>query len=98
MSNEVKSGMKEKVKIFETILQSPGMSETCKISLTISRQNVLLLGRLIEKGLLGKENLFQDEIIDVLPENSISEFKLIHEEILRKAGLTDFYEKLKLLS
>jgi len=36
---------KEKLKIFETILSSPGMSEKCKITIQISRQQVLLLGR-----------------------------------------------------
>lgn len=97
MSKETMNGGKEKFKIFDTIMQSPGMSETCKINLSISRQNVLLLGRLIEKSLLQKENLFQDEIIDVVPQESIAEFQSIHEEILRKAGLTDFYQKLKLL-
>jgi hypothetical protein len=88
---------KEKSKIFETVLSSPGMTEKCKIVLLLSRQNILLLGRLIETGLLSDQQNFKDEIISVLPKESLEEFKAIHEEILRKSDLTEFYEKLKSL-
>jgi hypothetical protein len=88
---------KEKSKIFETVLSSPGMNEKCKIILMLSRQNILLLSRLIEAGLLTDEQAFHDEIISALPKESLGEFKSIHEEILRKSDLTEFYEKLKSL-
>ncbi len=88
---------KEKSKIFETILSSPGMTEKCKITMQLSRQNVLLLSRLIEAGLLTKEQPFEDAIIQALPNESGEEFSAIHEEILKKAGLTEFYERLKVL-
>jgi len=88
---------KEKSKIFETVLSSPGMNEKCKIVLMLSRQNILLLSRLIEAGLLTGEQAFDDEIIAALPKESVEEFKLIHEEILRKSDLTDFYQRLKSL-
>jgi hypothetical protein len=88
---------KEKSKIFETILSSPGMTEKCKVALQLSRQNVLLLSRLIEAGLLTKEHPFEDAIIEALPKESGEEFRAIHEEILRKAELTEFYERLKSL-
>lgn len=97
MSNVVASSKKEKSKVFEMVLSSPGMSETCKIVLQISRQNVLLLARLIESGILGTTGNFDDEILTALPNESAAEFRLIHEEILKKSGLTDFYEKLKSL-
>jgi len=97
MSNVAATGNKEKSKIFQTVLSSPGMNEKCKINLMISRQNILLLGRLIEAGLLTDKNNFDDEIIAALPEDSLEEFKTIHEEILRKGELTDFYDRLKLL-
>ena len=73
------------------------MGEKCKINLIISRQNIVLLGRLIEAGLLSEKNNLEDEIIASLPPGSLDEFKIIHEEILKKAELTDFYERLKLL-
>ncbi len=86
---------KEKSKIFETVLSSPGMNEKCKIVLMLSRQNILLLSRLIEAGLLTDEQAFDDEIIAALPKESLEEFKTVHEEILKKAALTDFYQRLK---
>lgn len=86
---------KEKAKIFETILSSPGMTDKCKVTLQLSRQNVLLFSRLIEAGLLTSQQPIDDEIIKALPKESIEEFKTIHEEILKKANLTEFYERLK---
>ena len=97
MSNVAANGNNEKSKIFQTVFSSPGMNEKCKINLMISRQNILLLGRLIEAGLLTDKNYFDDEIIAALPEDCLEEFKNIHEEILRKGELTDFYDRLKLL-
>ena len=88
---------KEKSKIFETVLSSPGMNEKCKIVLMLSRQNILLLSRLIESGLLTDEQAFDDEIIAALPKGSVEEFKAIHEEILKRSDLTEFYERLKSL-
>ena len=91
------SSKEEKTKVFEMVLSSPGMAETCKISLKMTRQNVLLLGRLIESGILSNKGNFEDEVLGVLPEALTEEFKRIHGELLSKAGLTDFYEKLKSL-
>ena len=97
MSNVVASSKREKSKVFDMVLSSPGMSENCKIVLNMSRQNVLLLGRLIEAGILSTNGNSDDEILSALPEESVGQFKVIHEEILKKSGLTDFYEKLKSL-
>lgn len=95
MSSVGGPGKKEKSKVFEMILCSPGMAETCKISFKVTRQNVLVLSRLIEAGILDSKNIFEDDILGSLPPESVTEFKAIHEEILKKAGLADFYEKLK---
>ena len=88
---------KEKSKIFETVLSSPGMNQKCKINLVMSRQNILLLSRLIEAGLLTDQQDIHDEIINALPKESLEEFKIVHEEILRKSELTEFYGRLKSL-
>jgi len=88
---------KEKSRIFETVLSSPGMNQKCKINLVMSRQNVLLLSRLIEAGLLTNQQEIDDEIINALPKESLEEFKTVHEEILKKSNLTEFYEKVKSL-
>jgi hypothetical protein len=63
----------------------------------LSRQNILLLSRLIESGLLTDEQAFDDDIIAALPKESVEEFKAIHEEILKRSDLTEFYERLKSL-
>lgn len=88
---------KEKSKVFEMVLSSPGMTEQCKISFKISRQKVLVLAKVIESGILESKSVSEDEILGSLAENSVSDFKMIHEEILKKSGLTEFYEKLKTL-
>jgi len=38
---------------------------------------------------------FDDEIIAALPKESLEEFKTVHEEILRRSDLTEFYQRLK---
>lgn len=96
MSSVVNS-KKEKSKVFETVLSSPGMNENCKIVLLMSRQNILVLTRLIDAGLLSGKTSFDDEILETLPAESANDFKSIHEEVLKKSGLTDFYNLLKQL-
>lgn len=86
---------KEKLKIYETVLSSPGMAAKCKIILMVSRQNIILLSRLIESSLLKDKNGFDDEILAAIPKESLEEIRTIHEEILKKSELTEFYEKLK---
>ena len=87
---------KDKLKIYETVLSSPGMNEKCKVSLLISRQNILLLSRLIENGLSpNRENT--DDIITLLPKESLEELLSVVLEFLKKGGLTELHEKLKAL-
>lgn len=98
MSNVEANEKKEKVRLFETVLSSPGMSEKCKLQLTLSRHHILLLSRLIEVGILEGESKLDDEIISgFIFGESLEEFRSMHEEILRKANLKDFYERLKML-
>jgi hypothetical protein len=42
--------------VYDTILSIPGMNDTVKIDLKISRKNVLLLTRVIERGLTMKQD------------------------------------------
>ena len=53
------------------------------------------LSRLIEAGLLTDKKSFDDEIIAAIPKESLNELRTVHEEILKKSELTEFYEKLK---
>lgn len=97
MSSAVSANHPDRAKIFETVLSSPGMSETCKIVLNPSRQTVVLLSRLIEQGMKQGEGKEGDEILSFLPPESTQELKVIMEEMLRKTGLIEFYARLKSL-
>ena len=41
-------------RVYDTIMSIPGMNETVKIDMRISRKNVLLLNSVIERGLNDK--------------------------------------------
>ena len=87
------SGTKEKVKIYEAIMSSPGMGESCKVSLHLSRHNVLLLCRLIEHGLTSDTNA--DEMLSLISKEAKEQLLTVVPEFLRRAGLVEFYEKIK---
>jgi len=97
MSNMSSGKTADRAKIFETLLSSPGMSETCKIVLNPSRQTILLLSRLIEQGMEKGEGNEGDELLSFMPPECAQELKTIMEDMLRKSGLVDFYMRLKLL-
>ena len=90
------SGAKEKQKIFEAILSSPGMSEQCKVGLSLSRQNILVLCRLIENG-LSNDTEGADDMLGLISPESKEQLRVVVPEFLRRSGLTEFYEKLKQL-
>ena len=87
----------DRAKVFETLLSSPGMSETCKIVLSPSRQTVVLLCGLIEQGLENGEDKKHDEMLSFLPQESYPELRSIVDEMLRKRGLSEFYGRIKTL-
>ncbi|RYZ30475.1 MAG: hypothetical protein EOO10_02680 [Chitinophagaceae bacterium] len=97
MSSVVSANGTERARIFETVLSSPGMSETCKIVLNPSRQTILLLSRMIEQGMEARENGAGDELLSHLPAESVNEVKSVLDEMLKKSGLVDFYGRLKTL-
>ncbi len=57
-------------KVYDTILSIPGMNETVKIDLKISRKNVLLLNRVIERGLSLKPDEKSSGILDIVTEDT----------------------------
>jgi hypothetical protein len=95
------SGNQEKnsarVTVFQTLLSSPGMGEKCKIGMQLSRQNILIICRMLENGLEKKDGENDDEILSVLSNESIEELKFILDEMLERGGLIDFYKRLKLI-
>ena len=82
-------------KVFETILSIPGMNDNVKIQLSMPRKNVLLLSKVIERGLAEKDGLSDDNILDITPKETLEELNAISDELLKKAGLIEMNEKLK---
>ena len=86
----------EVIKIYETILSMPGMNDTVKINLQVSRKNIFVLTKLIEKGLAaGKSDEKLTVILDTVAKESLKEINELAGELLAKAGLADMNEKLK---
>lgn len=83
-------------KVFDTVLSIPGMSETVKIDLKVSRKNVLLLSHLITMGLDSKRE--DSMLLESISLDSQQDLKSISEECLIKAGLVELNEKLSVLS
>jgi hypothetical protein len=69
------------------------------VDLRISRRNVFILSKVIERGILIKDgdgNGFN--ILDLAPADANADLLNIPGEILEKAGLTEMNEKLKAFS
>lgn len=81
--------------VYDTILSIPGMNETVKIDLKISRKNVLLLNRVIERGLTPKPDDKLTSLLEIVPEDALQELTSLADDCLKKAGLIELSEKLK---
>ena len=86
--------MKDLGAIYDALLSVPTMGDSIKIDLRVSRKQVLLLSRVIEQGLKDSGGSMK-ELLAVLPKDSIDGIRMISDECLQKAGLTDL--KLKLM-
>lgn len=84
-------------RVYDTVLSIPGMNETVKIDLKISRKNVLLLTRVIVRGLTLVHDDKSLNILDIIAEDTIKELTSMSNDCLVKAGLTELDEKLKSL-
>jgi hypothetical protein len=73
------------------------MNDEVKITLKTSRKNLLLLNKVIERGLNGKESEDKSvSVLDTVPKETLQELGEIAGQLLNKAGLTEMNEKLKL--
>ena len=85
-------------KIYDTLLSIPGMSDPVKIILNIPRKNILLLSKVIERGLSGKDAEEKTHIIlDMVSKESLQELLLLSADLLDKVGLTEMNKKLQML-
>lgn len=83
-------------KIYETLLSIPGMNEEVKVPLKISRKNLLLLTKVIEKGLNGKESDDKSiSVLDIVAPETLQQLGEISGQLLHKAGLSEMNDKLK---
>ena len=83
-------------KVYDTILAIPGMHEEVKVNLKASRKNLLLLNKVIEKGLSGKDTDDKSvSVLETIPKETLQELGAIAAELLNRAGLTEMNEKLK---
>ena len=85
-------------RVFDTILSIPGMNETVKIDLKISRKNVLLLNHVIERGLTAPDDEKSSILLSAIPDENLTDLKQLAEECLQKAGLAELREKLQTLN
>lgn len=86
---------KEKIKLYEMLLSSPGMEEKCKVMFSLSRRNILLICQFIEAGLQpGKEG---EGVTAVVSPEVKEELQVVVPQLLERGNLTAFYEKLKSL-
>ena len=85
-------------KVYDTILSSPGMNETVKIDMRISRKNVLLLNSVIKRGLSAKDDDKSANLLESIPKETLEELNTFADDCLSKAGLNELSEKLNALS
>lgn len=85
-------------KVYDTIMSIPGMNETVKIDIRISRKNVLLLNSVIKRGLTAKDDEKAANLLEGIPKETLQELDAFADDCLTKAGLNELNEKLKALS
>ncbi len=85
-------------RVYDTILSIPGMNETVKIDMRISRKNVLLLNSVIKRGLASKDDDKSPSLLANIPEETRQELNVFADDCLTKAGLIELSEKLSSLS
>jgi hypothetical protein len=83
--------------VYETLLTSPGMNDAVKVALSIPRKNVLLLSKLVELGLSVKDQNGGCGLLGIVDNESLEELKAVTTDLLKKAGLTEMYDKLNSL-
>ncbi|MBN8857072.1 MAG: hypothetical protein J0H29_01715 [Sphingobacteriales bacterium] len=85
---------KELALLYETLLSAPGMNDVVKLDLRVPRKNVLLLAKVIEKGLQTKSGEPLEGLLRAAGEGSQEALQQISTELLSKAGLSNMNDKL----
>lgn len=88
---------KEMSLLYETLLSAPGMDDVVKIDLRMPRKAILLLSRVISKGLNMKTGEGLSGLLNAAGEGSEKALLEVSSELIQKAGLTAMNEKLQTL-
>lgn len=83
----------EMTQLYETLLCSPGMKETVKVDVRISRKSILLLSQIIQKGLSESGNQ-ASELATIAGMESSNELQEMLKTCLEKANLFELDERL----
>jgi hypothetical protein len=87
------AALKEISEIYDLILLSPGFDERIKLDSRISRRMALQVVVALEYGLSSKEP--GNPLAKLVSEEDQGALKALVEEVLAKANLKEFYEKLR---
>lgn len=87
---------KEMMIVYEMLPDFPGMGNSVKITMNVSRKLALLMAKVMEGGMVIKDD--QPGLFSIVDEQTLAELKKLPEEILEKAGLTNLNKKLVALS
>jgi hypothetical protein len=82
-------------KVYETLLSIPGMNEPVKIDLKLPRKHVLLLTKVIERGLAENGADTEPSVLSLASQEVREDLLNIVSELLGKGGLSELNEKLK---
>lgn len=97
-TKEINMAKHDVTAVMDTILATPGMEQTVKLTMKISRKNLLLLGKVIERGLHEK---LSDTSINLILASLTADIRKdlleINNDLLDKSGLTALQTKLKML-
>lgn len=88
----------EVAQVMDTIMSSPGMNESVRIDMRISRKTVLLLHQVIEHGIAQKGAEQGLGLLANASEETITELQGLGADCLQKAGLIEMSDKLTKLS
>lgn len=75
------------------VMKNPGLKETVKVSLHLSKRDMLFMARLMDFGLqadLKKE----EDMLALLPEESREELLKAKDEMLKRGDLEEYYEEI----
>ncbi|WP_276481001.1 hypothetical protein [Paraflavitalea pollutisoli] len=88
---------KEFAVLYETVLASPGMTDSVKLVLHLPRKQVLILSKIIEVGIAAKGDGEKGGLLASVEGQLFDELAGVKDELLQKAGLKEMSERINSL-